>query len=222
MAGEKQGRSFPSVLFCYSIPAMSSPTQRGQATSPAWFLPPSGLHWWEHLIPQKEGKYSEMVRSHLMTSSSEPAPKTTALGVMKGHGLALAAPVGWCEGGHMGLCLAVVSLLVSLPWCWGWDHLTLQVLAGTAGVRGAGLQRGHLSQGNSSCSSVSAVQIVKANVHRVKVGLTSLAYTIYAVIIHAKRLSTLKETGREMIRQPVLILNYKKNNNSSPLLFLYF
>lgn len=146
-----------------------------------------------------------------MTSAFEPAPKTTALGAMMGHGLALAVPTGPCGGGHMGLCLAVVSLRVSLAWCWGWDHLTLLVLAGTAGVRGAGLQRGRLSQGNTSRSSVSAVQNIKANMHRAKVGLTSLAYTIDAAIIHAKRLSTLKGTGREMIRQPcVLISNYKK------------
>lgn len=44
-------------------------------------------------------------------------------------------------------------------------------------------------QGNTACSSAFAMQNVKANVHQVRVGLTNLAYMIYAIAVHAEDLA---------------------------------
>lgn len=82
---------------------------------------------------------------------SEPAPKrqlwVTALGVMTGHGLALAVLLwGWMMGEHVFvLCCGIATCLLALVLV-GWDHLTLLLLAGTASVRGAGLRRACLGR----------------------------------------------------------------------------
>lgn len=65
--------------------------------------------------------------------------------------------------------------------------------------------------GNTSCSSVFAVQNDKANMHQVKVGLNQFGLCDICNHSPCWRVSTLEGTGRKMIRQPcVLTVNLKK------------
>ena len=88
----------------------------------------------------------------------------------------------------MRLCVAVVSYRSSSH-CLGAGGLGSPRCADAG--RNSRCPRGRIKesappQGNTFCSSVFAMQNIKANVHRVKVGLTDLVYMIYAIIIHAK------------------------------------
>lgn len=81
-------------LCCYSTSEMPSLTQHGQVTSPACILP-LRLAPVRTLDATERGKV-ETERSHLMTYSSESAPKTTALGAIMGHHLSLAVLLQGC------------------------------------------------------------------------------------------------------------------------------
>lgn len=192
VAGEKQGGSFPSVLCCYSIPQVPPPTRCGQVMSLACFRAPLRLAPMRTLDSAERG---EIVRKSkrspndlLSRACSYIDSRGCNYGTSAGAGCPAAGPY---ERGNIrrALLLDRPAPPLAASALEGWSRLTELVLAGTASVHRAGLWRADLSWGNASCSSAFAVQKVKVNAHRMKVGLTSLAYMIYAVIIHAKDLA---------------------------------
>ena len=167
-AWEKQGRSFPSVLCCYSILEVSSATRHGQVMYPVCFLIPSRLAPMRTLDPEERGKIVRNSKKSPNNLLFWTCSWKDSSGCSFGTWAGTACPAA-------GLCFTVVSHQ-PFAHCLGAGGLGSPHCACAGG--NSQCLRGRVTesappQGNSPRSSAFAMQNLKANVHQVKVGPTT-------------------------------------------------